>query len=43
MAAAMREGEQQLGILKRQVIIGNLYPSGASVMDSLPQKNVSSL
>mmetsp|Transcript_16733 Transcript_16733/g.31703 ORF Transcript_16733/g.31703 Transcript_16733/m.31703 type:complete len:90 (-) Transcript_16733:156-425(-) len=41
LAAAMLEGEQQLSLLKRQVIIGNLYPSGASVMDSLSKKNVS--
>jgi len=32
--AAIREGEQQLAVLRRQALIGNLYPSGSSVMDS---------
>mmetsp|Transcript_22421 Transcript_22421/g.21559 ORF Transcript_22421/g.21559 Transcript_22421/m.21559 type:complete len:80 (-) Transcript_22421:402-641(-) len=31
--AATKDGEEQLALLKRQVIIGNLYPSGQSVMD----------
>lgn len=39
MEAAIREGQQQLNILKRQVIIGNLYPSGGSVMESLSKTN----
>jgi hypothetical protein len=38
MLAAIQEGEQQLNVLKRQVIIGNLYPSGASVMESMSSK-----
>eukprot|EP00579_Thalassiosira_antarctica_P007980 CAMPEP_0201882730 /NCGR_PEP_ID=MMETSP0902-20130614/14373_1 /ASSEMBLY_ACC=CAM_ASM_000551 /TAXON_ID=420261 /ORGANISM="Thalassiosira antarctica, Strain CCMP982" /LENGTH=84 /DNA_ID=CAMNT_0048411319 /DNA_START=71 /DNA_END=325 /DNA_ORIENTATION=- len=30
---AFREGEEQLDILKRQVVIGGLYPSAKSVME----------
>mmetsp|Transcript_23703 Transcript_23703/g.35157 ORF Transcript_23703/g.35157 Transcript_23703/m.35157 type:complete len:87 (+) Transcript_23703:98-358(+) len=33
LAAAVKYGEEQLAVLKRQVIIGNLYPSDTSVMD----------
>ncbi|CAB9527263.1 LYR motif-containing protein 4 [Seminavis robusta] len=33
-AAAMKYGQEQLKILKRQVILGDLYPSGRSVMES---------
>ena len=33
-AAAIRDGQEQLEVLKRQVVIGKLYPSAASVMDS---------
>ena len=29
----MKYGEEQLVILKRQAILGNLYPSGRSVME----------
>ena len=32
--AAIQEGEEQLAILRRQVIVGNLYPSDTSVMES---------
>jgi len=32
-AAALKYGQEQLEILKRQVILGRLYPSGQSVMD----------
>lgn len=32
--AAIKEGEEQLAILRRQVIVGNLYPSDTSVMES---------
>lgn len=32
--AAIRGGEEQLAVLRRQALIGNLYPSGSSVMDS---------
>lgn len=31
--AAIRNGEEQLEVLKRQVILGQLYPSGHSVME----------
>ena len=34
LANAMREGEQQLQMLKRQRIIGALYPSDVSVMEN---------
>ena len=30
---ALRYGEEQLQILKRQAILGHLYPSGRSVME----------
>lgn len=33
LTAAIKYGEEQLTVLKRQVIIGNLYPSDTSVMD----------
>ena len=33
-AAAIKEGEEQLLVLRRQVVIGNLYPSDTSVMES---------
>ena len=33
LAAAMKEGEEQLKVLRRQQIIGNLYPSDTSVME----------
>eukprot|EP00526_Cylindrotheca_closterium_P028004 CAMPEP_0113617686 /NCGR_PEP_ID=MMETSP0017_2-20120614/8916_1 /TAXON_ID=2856 /ORGANISM="Cylindrotheca closterium" /LENGTH=84 /DNA_ID=CAMNT_0000527105 /DNA_START=108 /DNA_END=362 /DNA_ORIENTATION=- /assembly_acc=CAM_ASM_000147 len=33
-AAAIRDGQEQLEVLKRQVTIGKLYPSATSVMDS---------
>lgn len=32
--AAIQGGEEQLAILRRQVIVGNLYPSDTSVMES---------
>ena len=32
--AAMTEGQEQLSVLRRQAIIGNLYPSDTSVMES---------
>eukprot|EP00934_Nitzschia_sp_Nitz4_P000772 Nitzschia sp. Nitz4//scaffold146_size56529//10442//10866//NITZ4_006570-RA/size56529-augustus-gene-0.2-mRNA-1//-1//CDS//3329536617//772//frame0 len=32
--AAFQEGEKQLQVLQRQVIIGKLYPSARSVMES---------
>ena len=32
-AAAIRDGEEQLQILKRQVVLGQLYPSSRSVME----------
>jgi len=31
---AIKEGEEQLQVLRRQQIIGNLYPSSTSVMES---------
>lgn len=31
--AAYREGIEQLNVLKRQSIVGNLYPSARSVME----------
>jgi len=31
---ALQQGEEQLALLKRQVVIGNLYPSATSVMDA---------
>lgn len=31
-AAALRSGEEQLAVLRRQVILGDLYPSAKSVM-----------
>lgn len=30
---ALKEGEAQLEVLRRQAIIGNLYPSDRSVME----------
>ncbi|CAJ1953896.1 unnamed protein product [Cylindrotheca closterium] len=33
-AAAIQDGHVQLEVLKRQVILGKLYPGAASVMDS---------
>jgi hypothetical protein len=33
--AAIKEGQEQLEILKRQVILGRLYPSGKSVMEQI--------
>ena len=30
---ALRKGEEQLGVLKRQVLLGGLYPSTRSVME----------
>mmetsp|Transcript_3914 Transcript_3914/g.5830 ORF Transcript_3914/g.5830 Transcript_3914/m.5830 type:complete len:82 (-) Transcript_3914:433-678(-) len=35
LTAAMKEGEEQLQVLRRQQIIGNLYPSETSVMEKL--------
>ncbi|KAL3790364.1 hypothetical protein HJC23_002750 [Cyclotella cryptica] len=32
---ALREGREQLDILKRQVVLGRLYPSAPSVMESV--------
>mmetsp|Transcript_15566 Transcript_15566/g.25927 ORF Transcript_15566/g.25927 Transcript_15566/m.25927 type:complete len:80 (+) Transcript_15566:85-324(+) len=32
-AVAMRDGEEQLQVLKRQVVLGQLYPSSRSVME----------
>mmetsp|Transcript_34962 Transcript_34962/g.104293 ORF Transcript_34962/g.104293 Transcript_34962/m.104293 type:complete len:83 (-) Transcript_34962:382-630(-) len=32
-SAALAEGQQQLEVLRRQVILGQLYPSGRSVME----------
>eukprot|EP00979_Chaetoceros_neogracilis_P010213 scaffold2408_cov279-Chaetoceros_neogracile.AAC.9 len=34
LAASVKNGEEQLAILKRQVILGNLYPSESNVMES---------
>lgn len=31
---AFLEGEEQLGILRRQVVVGSLYPSAKSVMEN---------
>mmetsp|Transcript_13225 Transcript_13225/g.19986 ORF Transcript_13225/g.19986 Transcript_13225/m.19986 type:complete len:84 (-) Transcript_13225:316-567(-) len=31
---AFREGEEQLDILRRQVVLGSLYPSAKSVMEA---------
>ncbi|KAL3806322.1 hypothetical protein ACHAXA_001062 [Cyclostephanos tholiformis] len=31
---AFREGVEQLDILRRQVVLGNLYPSARSVMEA---------
>jgi len=31
-AVALRSGEEQLAVLRRQVILGDLYPSAKSVM-----------
>eukprot|EP00429_Kryptoperidinium_foliaceum_P120352 CAMPEP_0176301234 /NCGR_PEP_ID=MMETSP0121_2-20121125/60749_1 /TAXON_ID=160619 /ORGANISM="Kryptoperidinium foliaceum, Strain CCMP 1326" /LENGTH=86 /DNA_ID=CAMNT_0017642681 /DNA_START=37 /DNA_END=297 /DNA_ORIENTATION=+ len=33
-AAAMKEAESQLQVLQRQVVLGKLYPSARSVMES---------
>lgn len=33
-AAAIQDGERQLEVLKRQVILGKLYPSARSVMEA---------
>ena len=33
-AAALKEGQAQLKVLKRQAIVGQLYPSASSVMES---------
>eukprot|EP00980_Cylindrotheca_fusiformis_P015903 scaffold4658_cov118-Cylindrotheca_fusiformis.AAC.9 len=33
-AAAIEDGEAQLKLLTRQVVLGKLYPSAASVMDA---------
>jgi hypothetical protein len=30
---ALQEGEAQLAVLRRQVVLGQMYPSGGSVMD----------
>mmetsp|Transcript_16199 Transcript_16199/g.38836 ORF Transcript_16199/g.38836 Transcript_16199/m.38836 type:complete len:85 (-) Transcript_16199:330-584(-) len=32
---ALREGEEQLGILRRQVVLGQLYPTAPSVMENV--------
>ena len=32
-AKAIREGEEQLQVLRRQVVLGKLYPSSKSVME----------
>ena len=32
-AAALKEGQDQLEVLKRQVVLGKLYPSARSVME----------
>jgi hypothetical protein len=32
--AAIQGGQEQLELLKRQVVLGKLYPSARSVMDS---------
>jgi hypothetical protein len=32
-AAAIIDGEEQLKVLKRQVVLGKLYPSSRSVME----------
>ena len=32
-SAAIKQGEEQLTMLHRQAVIGNLYPSGLSVME----------
>ena len=37
--AATREGEEQLEVLKRQVIIGNMYPSDTNVMETAKWKS----
>ena len=34
-ATAMSYGREQLEVLKRQAILGRLYPSGKSVMEQL--------
>jgi hypothetical protein len=31
--AALKEGENQLELLKRQVVLGKMYPSARSVME----------
>lgn len=31
---AYLEGQEQLGVLKRQVVLGDLYPSAKSVMEA---------
>ena len=31
--AALLEGQEQLNVLKRQAVLGNLYPSAKSVME----------
>lgn len=31
---AIREGQENLDILKRQVVLGQLYPSATSVMEN---------
>mmetsp|Transcript_13783 Transcript_13783/g.20191 ORF Transcript_13783/g.20191 Transcript_13783/m.20191 type:complete len:81 (+) Transcript_13783:236-478(+) len=31
--AALQDGEHQLGVLKRQAVLGQLYPSARSVME----------
>lgn len=32
-AAALKTGEEQLAVMKRQVVIGKMYPSARSVME----------
>eukprot|EP00538_Stauroneis_constricta_P005272 CAMPEP_0119549694 /NCGR_PEP_ID=MMETSP1352-20130426/3340_1 /TAXON_ID=265584 /ORGANISM="Stauroneis constricta, Strain CCMP1120" /LENGTH=77 /DNA_ID=CAMNT_0007595303 /DNA_START=51 /DNA_END=284 /DNA_ORIENTATION=- len=32
-AAAIKDGEEQLAVLKRQAVLGQLYPSARSVME----------
>jgi hypothetical protein len=32
---AIREGQENLDILKRQVVLGQLYPSATSVMENV--------
>lgn len=34
--AAIQDGIEQLAVLRRQAIIGNLYPSTTSVMENQP-------